>query len=512
MDVFAQSKASRADVRAVSKVSDVVRESLQSCSWDTNCQRLEYFRRGPRIAVMTGLQEVYDVLNSFLRNSGIPYMKFEEAYDVFMSFQTRFWDRVDFRDVLLNDQYGLAVYLFNPDENRRFVVVKMEHSFFPQLAELISSEIHKSSIVPSINDPRMRIDRESVHRILNAMDTEWDKQCAKALLLSEKSRTQARELGFKPDSVVKVILKVQESSVIAEETVMAASDIVQVRLNQKTQKLQEIIEEKQNLKEKCVDSWSKARLDDLQEEIEVITERLEELKNVSTPTCKTSERKRARMVKRNAAEFLESNRVKRRKLGAGRHSEIDSEDEEYIAKHIEEKSTAHGRCHDQVSYLNHRVKCRDMLNIINHRRYEEGRRLLCSTTTLYNRSKPRNSRSLQSKKHLGKGLWCSKKPPKTEDMENENTHHQRAHVKNIQHFFFSAKMMQYRPFCFARSIDDKAYVRPGTSEGFEKSRNVRIVTLVDETKSRKLPKYDFPERLMYVTPATHKILRKEGQQ
>jgi hypothetical protein len=32
--------------------------------------------------------------------------------------------------------------------------------------------------------------------------------------------------------------------------------------------------------------------------------------------------------------------------------------------------------------------------------------------------------------HLGKGLWCSKKP-KTEDNENEDTHHQRAHVKNI---------------------------------------------------------------------------------
>lgn len=145
-----------------------------------------------------------------------------------------------------------------------------------------------------------------------------------------------------------------------------------------------------------MDSWSKARLDDLQEEIEVITELLEELKNVSTTTSKTAEKKRARMVKRNAAELLESNRVKRRKLCAGRHSELDSENEENIAKYIEEKSTAHGRRHDQVSYLNHRVKCRDMLNVNNHRRYEEGRRLLRSTTTLYSRSKPRNSRSFQS--------------------------------------------------------------------------------------------------------------------
>lgn len=30
------------------------------------------------------------------------------------------------------------------------------------------------------------------------------------------------------------------------------------------------------------------------------------------------------------------------------------------------------------------------------------------------------------------------------------------------------------------------------------------------TKSRKLSKYDFPERLMYVTQAIHRILRKEG--
>ena len=206
----------------------------------------------------------------------------------------------------------------------------------------------KAALHAPLNGPTMRIDRESVHRILNGMDIEWDKQCAKALLLGEKSRTQACELGFKLDSVVKVILKVQESLVIAEEAVMAASDIVQVRLNQKTEKLQEIKEEKHNLKEKCVDSWSKARLHDLQEEIAVTTERLEELKNGSTPTSKTVERlrKRARMVKRNAAELLESNRVKRRKLGAGRHSKIDSEDEEYITKHIEEKSTVQGRRRD----------------------------------------------------------------------------------------------------------------------------------------------------------------------
>lgn len=44
-------------------------------------------------------------------------------------------------------------------------------------------------------------------------------------------------------------------------------------------------------------------------------------------------------------------------------------------------------------------------------------------------------------------------------------------------------MLQYRPFCLARDIDDKAYVRRGTFEGFENSRNVRTITLTEKKKS-----------------------------
>ena len=82
-------------------------------------------------------------------------------------------------------------------------------------------------------------------------------------------------------------------------------------------------------------------------------------------------------------------------------------------------------------------------------------------------------------------------------------------MKNVQRFLFSSKTSNERKFCFARSSDDKAHLRPGTSEGFEKTRNVRILTLTNEG-ARQLPKYDWPERMMYQTPATHRILNKEG--
>lgn len=57
-------------------------------------------------------------------------------------------------------------------------------------------------------------------------------------------------------------------------------------------------------------------------------------------------------------------------------------------------------------------------------------------------------------------------------------------------------------------MDDKAYLRPGTSEGFSKVRNSRILTVSASDRARKLPKYDWPERLVYVTPSTHRVFTK----
>ena len=124
------------------------------------------------------------------------------------------------------------------------------------------------------------------------------------------------------------------------------------------------------------------------------------------------------------------------------------------------------------------------------------KKLIKSSTTVYNRCKPRSSRSAQAKRHRGKGLFCTKKPLKVEDDDNENTHYQRTHVKNVKLAFFRKEFKDNSQMCFMRSIDDKAYLRPGTSEGFLNTRNEKILTLTDVEKARKLPKYDWPEKLV----------------
>ena len=61
-----------------------------------------------------------------------------------------------------------------------------------------------------------------------------------------------------------------------------------------------------------------------------------------------------------------------------------------------------------------------------------------------------------------------------------------------------------------QSVDDKAYLRPGTSEGFQHTRNQRILTSSDIQKARELPKYDWPEKLVYQTPGAHRIFTKSS--
>ena len=201
-------------------------------------------------------------------------------------------------------------------------------------------------------------------------------------------------------------------------------------------------------------------------------------------------------------------RITRRSLGAGRKRELDSDDEEWLLKCIEDKATIHRRRHESVLYTHHRVKTRDLLNIANYRRYKQGKRLLRSVSSVATRARPTNKRSQQAKRHIGKGLWCSKKPPKMEDHGNECTHHQRKQVKLAKEIFFSATN-EDASLCI--SMDDKAYLRPEISEGAKGARQQTILQPSDKTLARALPVHDYPEASVYITPSAFTLIRKKTE-
>ena len=74
-------------------------------------------------------------------------------------------------------------------------------------------------------------------------------------------------------------------------------------------------------------------------------------------------------------------------------------------------------------------------------------------------------------------------------------------MKNVHlGLFLSKDMAKYAMF---HSNDDKAYMHPGTSEGYEKTRNVKVIRIAD--KARHLSKYDWSENKVYQTPAAHRV-------
>ena len=290
-----------------------------------------------------------------------------------------------------------------------------------------------------------------------------------------------------------------------------AKDSVTATLNEKKRKLSETIDTESARLEAKRGKWDAVAITELHDDIEQNKESLERVNCLLSeePDDSKSRQKLRQMRKRKAIKIFEERKVKRRAItNQGRPSLLDSDDEEFVAKSIEDKATYHGRRHDLVMYTNRRVKKRDLLNIANYKLACKNKKMIKSATTVYNRSKPRSLRSIQAKKHKGKGLFCTKKPPKAEDIDNENTHYQRAHVKNVKYAFFGKEADDSSHLCFMRSIDDKAYLRPGTSEGFANTRNQRILTPTDVEKARTLPKYDWPEKLVYQTPGAHRIFSK----
>ena len=169
-------------------------------------------------------------------------------------------------------------------------------------------------------------------------------------------------------------------------------------------------------------------------------------------------------------------------------------------------STAHGRRPDVVMYTNHRVKKKDFLTIANYYLYKRGKKLIRSATTVLNRGRPRNISSKAAERHLGKGLFCAKKPPKTEQEDNECTHHQRKHIKNAKTSLYSKGNES-----LVLSMDDKAYLHPGTDVGVCDTKSGKIYDVSNKEKSRKLPQHNFSTPEVHITPSSFRFMTRHRE-
>ena len=437
----------------------------------------------------------------------VGHIPFQEAYEIFDScFPTMglsHSEKQEFQKILLHTKFGLKVVIFTGIKDKKYILLSPEDGDIEPFLLSLTQDI-------SLLESDTNSSRENavfVRGILNSLQTEWDQKYACALLALNHSRTQLEDLTVDPVTVTKNSNQVAKVLDEIDNARIASNDIVRLRLKAKKEKWRKQLSPKQLLFERRKERWSDSKLTQLEIEISDLTQWLHEMESFDINTNKYHKRKFDQLVSRTQKQLIEENRLTKRTKSSGRPAIIDEEIEDFVVKCISEKCVSHGRRQDTAMYSS--VKVKDLLGLANAKLKPRGQRIR-SATSIWNLSKPRNRRSVQAKLYRGSGMFCTKVPYKAGDTFDENTHHRRAFKKNIRDFFFSERAKANKKYCLMRSIDDKAYLRPGTSEGFNSVRNKRILTPAASEKMRKLPKYDWPIKKVYQTPLTHRVLMLEG--
>ena len=246
----------------------------------------------------------------------------------------------EFCDELLDKDTGLGV-IIHSCKFGRFVILNDTKLDICQFLEVLHGrEAGESEPAKSC------LSAEDLSRALASVESEYDRWVAKLLVCTGKSRQEIYDLGFKPDRVVKLLRELKERFCAWENSTVAAKDMVELRLKEKKVKLERKIGEIEKTMESVRGKWTDARVGDLEEQTIALKESLESTMATLERRSKQDEQRFNQASKRTARRPVAEQRITKRRLGSGRKQELDSEDEEWLVKCIEDKATIHGRRHD----------------------------------------------------------------------------------------------------------------------------------------------------------------------
>ena len=198
-----------------------------------------------------------------------------------------------------------------------------------------------------------------------------------------------------------------------------------------------------------------------------------------------------------------------RQLGKGKGKvRINRGAEKAVFSAIQEHLVAHDRRkgNPETGYIEGRITSKQLTKIANIWLRKNGHKEIKSSETVRSWGKSKNKRSIQSLQHRGSNIWARQTPQKKFAEAHLNIHYNRAHIKYYTRMIFShATRDKFKQHTIRRAMDDKAYIRCGTSEGFSRPM---VKPLVPTTKTEKfeIPCYDFPDKVGYVAPGVILII------
>ena len=512
--------ARRTMIKQYSYVADGVRKSLQSCLLSENLQLIEdkisKIKDPCRMRNLSVLRYILDCLTAKLslngRDAALSYMLFSEAFDIYKSHISQEEMRLsgdgylkdDLRNLLCHPDYGLCIYLLRRPKRKEIIILRPDHiDLIHVLSFLVTDE--ETEQQNSKERDKMIVNKEFCKDLMSAVDTEWDRRVMRVMIAAGRTNPEFEDLGFNSDLRSKDKKRVQDYIALNEMLQNEARTLVGNDLVNKKKKITAQIQRKKALIMEKKLKWTETQIGEREEELEKLTEKLTITDQLLKQMEEGAESKSLKSrYTRKRLQLIENRRMKKRKRGSGRKRMIDEDDERFIEKCIASKATAHGRRKDAVWYLGHRVKVKNLLGLLNQHHMERNLPLLKSTSALYHRSRPKYIKSRQAKRHIGLGLFCCKKSPKSEDKSTILTHFCRASKK-----LTSSKLChEDSNLVLYRSFDDKAYLCPGTKTGMDSVRKQKILTTVNEELARKFKKYDFPNSMLSCTPGVYLYMTK----
>lgn len=410
----------RSKVRSNSQFSTMVRVSQQSCKLENNRKVLLGWRSstkdGRLIGRLNGLLAVLETLllpstyalREFVNIEGEPFgkkfgglLEFKIAFEIYEDharLERNKNARVDtmssqFLLDLLNDKYGIRCVILTLGQ-MRYIILDSDFIDMPSILSQIADEFYTSK-----KEQRKEIPYQFIRDGLAVMDSEFDKNICSSILslllvhgdliTCGINATQAKT---KQSRMVAVLQELEEVTVLSEQAVAA-------RISERMRKLEDKLKV---LGQKKSRIYTTKRRNEIEDKIQSVKDQITSEGEVLARESKNSKQKFKQRVKRMSARLIKERRLKNRKAGAGAKPLLDFEDEEFIAKAIESKGSAHGRRHDATVYLNHRLKCQDLLSFVNYNLARRGKQKIKSVRTVMLRSKPKRCNTREAKRHKGK--------------------------------------------------------------------------------------------------------------
>ena len=157
----------RSKIRLESILTENIRKSLQSCKVSENLEKLEglsvCFRKNTiKTRILEGLLYILrQLLACYDGSKAFGYLPYDEGYGIFCGFMCREVEDKEFRDHLLNNEYGLCVYVITMLDNR-YIILQNDtvdtSKFLIELDKLQSKDMETFS--------RFNLNVESFNRVL----------------------------------------------------------------------------------------------------------------------------------------------------------------------------------------------------------------------------------------------------------------------------------------------------------------------------------------------------------